>query len=109
MQITEIVVHAGRTVNHPLESYSNLKPSLSLKATLGPDDDVIACLKQLQAQAETLIEEHKHRMIADIVALDGRMKLHADLASSERELQRLQSRIESLKNGTRKLDDKAPF
>ena len=97
MQITEITVHAGRTVNHPLEQYSNLKPSISLKATLTIGDDPEASVKGLQALAERLVEEHKHQMIADIRALDYRRRQQADLASAEKELVRLEERIKAAK------------
>ena len=36
MKITEIVVSAGRTFNHPYENFSNLRPQVTLKAT--PDE-----------------------------------------------------------------------
>lgn len=97
MQITEIQVHAGRTVNHPLEQYSNLKPSISLKAVLTVGDDPEQSVKGLQALAERLVEEHKHQMIADIKALDYRMRQQADLKSAERELVRLEERIKAAK------------
>lgn len=62
MKITEIVVSAGRTVSHPVESYANLKPQLTLKAQLGDDEDPIQAAKQLQAQAEQLVEDHARNL-----------------------------------------------
>lgn len=62
MRITEIVVSAGRTVSHPIESYANLKPQLTLKAVLGDDEDPIKAVKALQAQAEQLIEDHARNL-----------------------------------------------
>ena len=56
MQITEITVHAGRTFNHPYESYSNLRPSLTLRAILTDGEDHLAATKALQAQAEGLVK-----------------------------------------------------
>jgi hypothetical protein len=56
MQIVEIVVHAGRTFNHPYEDYSNLRPSVSMKATLGPEDNPEKTAQELQARAEALVE-----------------------------------------------------
>lgn len=66
MRITEIVVSAGRTVSHPVESYANLKPQLTLKAVLGDDENAIEAVKALQAQAEQLIEDHA-RNLADAI------------------------------------------
>lgn len=108
MQITEIVVHAGRTVNHPLESYSNLKPSISLKATLSIGDDPERSTKDLQALAERLVEDHKNQMIADIRALDFRVRTQREIEQAEREVTRLQDRINAAKidlNDPQAIDD----
>jgi hypothetical protein len=66
MQITTITVYAGRTFNNPNESYSNLKPSLSLTATLDPGDNPETAVKFLQGQAEKLIEEHKASLLKQL-------------------------------------------
>ncbi len=39
MVVTEIVVSAGRTFNHPYEQFSILKPSVTLKARIDEGED----------------------------------------------------------------------
>ncbi len=63
MQVTEIIVGTGRTFNHPYETYSNLKPSLTLKATLDPGESEEQAVRVLQAKAERLIDEHKANLL----------------------------------------------
>lgn len=63
MKVTQITVEAGRTFNHPYESYGNLRPALSITAQLEEGDDWEACTRQLQAQAEAQIEMHKLAML----------------------------------------------
>jgi len=57
MQVTEVIVSAGRTFNHPYESYSNLRPMVTVKARLGPDEDPTKAINQLQALAEKTVED----------------------------------------------------
>ena|SRR5690348_4583708 len=66
MKISQIKVSAGRTFNHPYESYSNLRPHVELLATLDENDDAEACLKQLQAKAESIVEDHKQNMLRSL-------------------------------------------
>jgi len=66
MQITEITVTSGRTFNHPYESFSNLRPTISLKATLTEGDNVDKEAKNLQCKAESLVEAHKEKMLGYI-------------------------------------------
>ena len=58
-KITEITVSAGRTFNHPHESFSNLKPHVALKVEVLPGEDAGEVAKALQAQAEGLVEDLK--------------------------------------------------
>jgi len=69
MQITEIAVKAGRVFNHPHESYSNLQPSIELRAKLDPGEDPDVCARALQLRAETLVETHKQGMLESIETL----------------------------------------
>jgi hypothetical protein len=63
MKITEIDAAAGRTFNHPHEDYSNLRPSITLRAVLTEGDDPVACAKTLQQTAEQLVEDQKIGML----------------------------------------------
>ncbi len=69
MNVTQITVSAGRTFNHPHEAYSNLRPEVTMTATLDPSDDYEQAIKTLQEQAETLVEGHKEAMLKSIEGL----------------------------------------
>lgn len=83
MQVTEIIVSAGRKFNHPFESYSNLSPGITLKAKLTDGEDWQVAAKALQAEAERIIEDHKQDLLESIEnkELDRVCKEHLDLPS----------------------------
>lgn len=97
MQIDKIVVSAGRTFNHPFENYSNLKPSVTLSATLEPGDDADACIKQLQAKAEAVVEQHKALLLAEIKRLRATQQAMEEIANLEHSMRGAQARMEDLK------------
>lgn len=66
MKIETIKVKAGRVFNHPFESFSNLRPEVELVASLDATDDPVQSARQLQAQAEQLVEDHKQNMLKSI-------------------------------------------
>lgn len=86
MKVTDITVTAGRTFNHPFEDFSNLRPQVTLHATLDDDEDHEAATKILQRQAERLVEDHKTALIATLRHI-------RELASTEREVADLERRI----------------
>lgn len=63
MQVTEIEVSAGRTFNHPYESYSNFRPHITLRASLTAGEDPEAAAKLLQGKAEQLMDDHKENTL----------------------------------------------
>jgi len=100
MQITEITVSAARTINHPVENYANLKPMVSLKAVLGDGDDYSQAVKDLQAKAEELVEDHATQLkkhIRDMYYLDQKQKqllsLEASLHKTQRELEAVRAEM----------------
>lgn len=103
MNIIEITVAAHRTFNHPHEDYSNLRPGLSLKATLSPEEDTDKAVKALQAKAEELIESHKRALLASIEDLYRMTAVQAELCNLEDSLRRAQERIETLRAEQREL------
>lgn len=112
MIITEIIVSAGRTFNHPYESYSNLKPQLTLKATIQEGDDVQHSILALQDRAETMIEQHKQQMLADMEAMEHLRRYDQQIASLETEITKATQRLEQLKQMTPKAlatQDDLPF
>lgn len=66
MKVVEITVHAGRKFNHPFEQYSNLSPAVTLRAVLEEDDDPALAVRQLQDQAEILVQSHKESLLRAI-------------------------------------------
>jgi hypothetical protein len=68
MRITELTVGVGAVFNHPHESYSKLRPSVSVRAELGPGDDVLEAAAALRALADDRLAEHKAALLARIEA-----------------------------------------
>lgn len=66
MKVTSIKVSAGRTFNHPYEQFSNLREDVWLKAQLEDDDNYVDSVKQLQTQADILVEEKKQHKLGSL-------------------------------------------
>lgn len=94
MEITSIKVAAGRTVPHPLESYSNFRAFVQLHGDLAPGDDADACTRQLQAKAEGLVDDHVESFLKIIHERDRDRRRQQELQTLERELQIAQQRVE---------------
>jgi hypothetical protein len=97
MQVTEIVVSAGRTFNHPYEEYSNLRPQVTMKATLTEGDDPDTATQALQAKAEKLVEDHKQNLLAQLRELYQIGRAKAELQDLERNLKSAQERVRELR------------
>lgn len=96
MQVTTITVKAGRTFNHPIESYSNLRCDAAMTATLEPGEDPIEATKALRSQVETLCEEHKQEMLESIRALEERQRRNARRILLANQIDSLQGELEEL-------------
>lgn len=97
MKITEIVVSAGRTFNHPHEQYSNLRPEVVMKATLNEGEDPAMATRALQAQAEGLVEDHKRSMLQSIEELHQLTERQAELRGLQKQLENAQQRITDIR------------
>lgn len=97
MKVTTIKVSAGRTFNHPHESYSNLRPHVQLVAALTEGEDPIAAVKQLQAQAESLVEDHKQNMLQSLEDLYQMGERQAEVLGLERQLRTAQERLDQIR------------
>ena len=97
MQITNIVVRAGRTFNHPHEQYSNLKPEVELRATIEEGDIAEECVQKLQAKAEGLVEDHKQGLLKSIEELYQLTERQAEVQGLQRTLQNAQNRMEEIR------------
>ncbi len=80
MKITQITVKAGRTFNHPFESYSNLRPEVELTATVDDGESPIEAAAELQETAEKLVEDHKTKMLDRIYSLQRTQTVTNNLA-----------------------------
>ena len=97
MKVTQITGHAGRTFNHPYESYSNLRPQVTLTATIDESDDPLAAARSLQHNAETLVEDHKRAMLQSIEELEQMRQGQQELAELGRLMAKQQARIDELR------------
>ena len=93
MNVTRIVVRAGRTFNHPHEQYSNLQPSVQMEAELAAGEDAMTATKLLQAQAEQLVEDHKQGLLASIEDLYQMSAARSEAMGLERTLRAAQERL----------------
>jgi hypothetical protein len=89
MRITEITVSAGRVIPHPRESCANLRPMLTLKATVEEGETVAAVVAWTQAQAETLLSAHIDGMLTVIEAKYQAERKREDEAYEQRQRERL--------------------
>jgi hypothetical protein len=97
MEVTEVTVYAGRTFNHPHEDYSNLRPGVTLKATLAEGDDPIAATKQLQAKAEQLVEDHKQSMLKSLDDLYYLNERQREVMGLQKTLEQAQERLDEIR------------
>lgn len=104
MKITSITVDAGRTFNHPHESYSNLRPSVTLTATIEEGDNPDECAKSLQARAEELVENHKQHLLESLNRLNELSMIERETNSLEQSIKNSQSRLTFLREQKEILD-----
>lgn len=97
MKTTIITVHAGRVFNHPYEQYSNLRPEVHMTASLDEGDDPIQVTRQLQATAETLVEDHKRAMLTSLEQLESMRVAEQELQTLGSTIRRAQSRVDQLR------------
>lgn len=97
MKVTEITVTAGRTFNHPHESYSNLRPEVRMTATLDDGDDASDATKALQAKAERLVEDHKNTLLDTLNQIYEQDQVDSQIADLERQLTTAQERLAHLR------------
>jgi hypothetical protein len=103
MKVVEVTVSAGRTFNHPYESYSNLRPNVTLKAVLEGDEDYAAAVQTLQAKAEALVEDHKQHMLRSLHELERLERYQQEVQSLEHSIRQSQERLDRLRQDTHAL------
>lgn len=97
MKINTISVTAGRCFNHPHEQYSNLRPEVTMTATVDDGEDPKEAAKALQAQAEGLVEDHKNSLLQSIEELYQMTQRQAELRGLTRQLTDAQARINDIR------------
>lgn len=66
MKITEIQASCGVTFSHPHESFSNFRPSITLKATISEGEDPMLEALSLELKALVLVEGQKRHILSSI-------------------------------------------
>lgn len=97
MKINTITVTAGRTFNHPHEQYSNLRPEVSMTATLESGEDATKAAQELQARAEQIVEDHKQGLLQSIEELYQLTTRQAEMRGLQNELKRAQDRLTEIR------------
>ncbi len=100
MQVTNITVSAGRTLQHPCETYANLRPEVALTATIEPGEDAIEATRKLQRQAEQLVEEHGMVLRASLLERDVAKREEQELARLTQSVADNQERLSQLQERT---------
>ncbi len=109
MKITEVIVSAGRTFNHPHEQYSNLRPGLTIKATPEEGETLEQINSVLREKAEKLIEADKGRMIADIINLEEITRRNNETLRLESLIRASTNKLNELREGkTPEIDYQQP-
>jgi hypothetical protein len=97
MKIHTITVTAGRTFNHPHEQYSNLRPEVTMTATLDEGEDPTKAAHELQARAEQIVEDHKRGLLQSIEELYNLTEKQAEMRGLQKELKRAQERLDIIR------------
>jgi hypothetical protein len=97
LKINTITVTAGRTFNHPHEQYSNLRPEVSMTATLEDGEDATKAAQELQARAEQIVEDHKRGLLNSIEELYQLTERQAEMRGLQTELKRAQERLDKIR------------
>lgn len=97
MKVTEVIVSAGRTFNHPYEQFSNLRPGITVKATLEEGDTLEQVSKELRAKAESLVEDDKKNMLDSLRKLHLMAKYEDQVTSLEDKIKEAQEQLEHVR------------
>ena len=60
MQVRKITVSAGCKLPHPNADFGSVSSYVGLEAELDEGENVAACVKKLQIQADNLVEQHSY-------------------------------------------------
>jgi hypothetical protein len=97
VKITEITVTAARTFNHPHEQYSNLRPEVTMRATVGEGEDATEAVKELQSRAEGMVEDHKQGLLKSLEELYQLTERQQEMRGLQSQLTRAQDRLNEIR------------
>lgn len=97
MKVNTITVTAARCFNHPHEQYSNLRPEVSMTASLEDGEDPETAVRSLQHRAEGLVEDHKRGLLASIEELHKLGEFQQEMIGLQDQLQRAQARLQQIR------------
>lgn len=97
MKIIEVTVSAGRTFNHPYEDYSNLRPNVTVKASVDDGEDANAAIAKLQALAEKTVEDHKQNLLRSLEELHYLTQAQRDMTTLAEQIQISQARLDDIR------------
>ncbi len=107
MQVKAIKVSAGRTFNHPYESYSNLRCDVHLDATLDEGEDAHASVRALQNQAEELAEDHKQTLLKQLHSLEKLSRTKEEIGDLEDRIGKANARLLQLRHDATSFEDRS--
>jgi TolA-binding protein len=105
VQITEVVVSAGRTFNHPYEAYSNFRPEVTIKGVLHEGEDPEQAVRGLQAKAEELVEDHKNTLLQQLSEIQRLRQTEAEISELEGRVASAQQRLTQIRGRHPQLGD----
>lgn len=115
-KIIEVTVAAGRKFNHPYEDFSNLSPHLSIRAEIQEGEDPKEVIKSLQAEAESLIRDHKQHILFSLRQLHLMSqyerkvaRLESSNTQAQQELEKLREQQEALLPAGEGTQEQLPF
>ncbi len=103
MKITEIIVGAGRTFNHPYQQFANLRPGVTFRAAIEEGEDPEKATKDLQARAESLVEDHKNHLLDSLHKLHLMEQYESKVASLQDQIREAQDELEELRAQQQKM------
>lgn len=97
MEIKTVTVTAARTFNHPYEQYHNFRPGVTLTASLTDGENAETAAKELQAQAEKLVEMHRILMLDELEKVNEMGNARNRAASLAETLRRAQAEMDAMR------------
>jgi hypothetical protein len=102
MKIRTVKVTAGRVLPHPLESYANIRPEITLDADLEEGEDPDQAARALQGKAESLLEQHAEDLKKFLQDQEIRRQRAQELKSLRERIDRDKERLVELQDAEKR-------